>query len=326
MFIISHSQVNYLERGFFSIIKKLYQYLNGIRIFNKLIIGLNIIFNWGDKMKKLRTDRLFSLIISIVFILLFGVLTKTINAANSKYPVESKKVKSNAKLSSSVNVNLKSIRVPVLMYHSINTNSSNNLIITPREFEKQIKWLKENEFTSLSLPELYSILTTGKNVPLKPIVLTFDDGYEDNYTKAYPILKKYNFKATIFLITNTIGQPSRLKENQIREMYANNIDFQSHTVSHNELNRLSYKKQLEELICSKETIKKLLNKNTDYLCYPVGKYNEDTIKSLREAGYKMAFTTKQGYAKLSDGLYTIKRIRMWPGINMRVFINAAKKK
>jgi peptidoglycan/xylan/chitin deacetylase (PgdA/CDA1 family) len=319
-------------------------------------------------MRKLRNERLFSLIVSIFFILLFGVLTKTINAANSKFPVESKKnlfikspnvmedstnitanqiqvaplseftkqinddlchhnkVKSNAKLSSSVNVNLKSIRVPVLMYHSINTNSSNNLIITLREFEKQVKWLKENQFTSLSLPELFSILTTGKNVPLKPIVLTFDDGYEDNYTKAYPILKKYNFKATIFLITNTIGQPSRLKENQIREMYANNIDFQSHTVSHNELNRLSYKKQLEELICSKETISKLLNKKTDYLCYPVGKYNEDTIKALKEAGYKMAFTTKHGYAKLSDGLYTIKRVRMWPGINMRVFINDAKKK
>jgi peptidoglycan/xylan/chitin deacetylase (PgdA/CDA1 family) len=319
-------------------------------------------------MRKLRTDRLFSLIVSIFFILLFGVLTKTINAANSKFPVESKKtliikspnamedstnitanqiqvaplseftkqinddfyygnkVKSSAKLSSRVNVNLKSIRVPVLMYHSINTNSRNNLIITLREFEKQIKWLKENEFTSLSLPELYSILTTGKNVPLKPIVLTFDDGYEDNYTKAYPILKKYNFKATIFLITNTIGQPSRLKENQIREMYANNIDFQSHTVSHNELNSLSYKKQLEELICSKETINKLLNKNTDYLCYPVGKYNEFTIKALKEAGYKMAFTTKHGYANLADGLYTIRRVRMWPGINMRVFINDAKKK
>lgn len=213
------------------------------------------------------------------------------------------------------------LKIPVLMYHSINLNSTNNLIITPQEFEKQVKWLKDNEFTPLFLEELYSMLTTGKNIPSKPVALTFDDGYEDNYTEAYPILKKYNFKATIFLITDTIGQPSTLKEDQIREMYSNNIDFQSHTASHFELNTLSYQKQLEELTRSKEAISKLLNKNTDYLCYPVGRYNEDTIKASKATGYKMAFTTKPGHAKQSDGLYTITRVRMSPGMGMQVLNN-----
>jgi peptidoglycan/xylan/chitin deacetylase (PgdA/CDA1 family) len=232
--------------------------------------------------------------------------------------IEAKKRK---KVSLSRNVDPGSIKVPVLMYHSINPKSTNNLIITPKEFEKQIGWLKDNGFTPLFLDELYSILTTGRNVPPKPIALTFDDGYEDNYTEAYPILKKHNFKATIFLITSSIGHASSLKEHEIREMHANNIDFQSHTASHLELNSLSYKKQLEELINSRDAINKLLNKNTDYLCYPVGKYNENTIKALKDAGYKMAFTTKPGHAKLSNGLYMIRRVRMMPGMNMQVLNN-----
>jgi hypothetical protein len=152
------------------------------------------------------------------------------------------KEKRKVKASTSSNLDPRSIEVPVLMYHSINVNSTNNLIITPQEFEKQISWLKDNGFTPLFLDELYSILTTGINVPSKPIALTFDDGYEDNYTEAYPILKKYNFKATIFLITDAIGHATHVKEHQIREMYDNNIDFQSHTASHHELNSLSYKK------------------------------------------------------------------------------------
>jgi peptidoglycan/xylan/chitin deacetylase (PgdA/CDA1 family) len=228
------------------------------------------------------------------------------------------KEKRNMKRTSSSNLDPRSIEVPVLMYHSINANSTNNLIITPQEFEKQISWLKDNGFTPLILDELYSMLTTGINVPRKPIVLTFDDGYEDNYTEAYSILKRYNFKATIFLITDAIGHAAHLKEPQIREMYANNIDFQSHTASHHELNSLSFKKQLEELIQSRDAINKMLIKNTDYLCYPVGKYNEDTMRALKAAGYKMAFTTKPGFAKLSDGLYKATRVRMLPGMSMQV--------
>ncbi|WP_097025624.1 polysaccharide deacetylase family protein [Clostridium peptidivorans] len=215
------------------------------------------------------------------------------------------------------------VKIPVLMYHSINVKSTNNLIITPQEFDKQIKWLKDNGFTPLFLDEVYSMLTTGKDIPLKPVALTFDDGYVDNYTEAYPILKKYNFKATIFLITDSIGQHSVLNEEQIREMYANNIDFQSHTASHHELNVLPYQKQLDELVRSKEALSKLLNKNIDCICYPVGRYNADTIKAAKTAGYKIGFTTKPGHAKQSDGLYTLTRVRMFPGMGMQI-LNSKK--
>jgi peptidoglycan/xylan/chitin deacetylase (PgdA/CDA1 family) len=301
-------------------------------------------------MKKLRTNRLFYVFIPVILSSLLTSCANAVDTFNSTPAVEHKQLltsvnsdikeetpeplkkprqpepspefenqnKRDSKPFQNLDLDPAAVKIPVLMYHSINKNSTNNLIITPQEFEKQVRWLKENEFTPLFLDELYLILTTGKNIPQKPVALTFDDGYEDNYTEAYPILKKYNFKATIFLISDTIGQPPVLKENQIKEMYANNIDFQSHTASHRELNGLSYEKQLEELSRSKEAIAKMLNKNIDYLCYPVGKYNEDTIKAAKTAGYKMAFTTKPGHAKQSDGLYTITRVRMSPGMSMQV--------
>jgi peptidoglycan/xylan/chitin deacetylase (PgdA/CDA1 family) len=209
------------------------------------------------------------------------------------------------------------VKIPVLMYHSINPKSTNSNITTPEEFEKQMKWLKDNNFTTLSLDEVYSMITTGKNVPERPIALTFDDGYEDSYQNAYPILKKYDFKATVFLITDAVGQPGVLNEQEIREMYSNNIDFQSHTATHHELDKLTYQQQLNELTRSKDAISRLLNKNVDSICYPVGKFNDDTITTAKSAGYKMGFTTKHGHAKQSDGLYTLTRVRMSPGFNMQ---------
>lgn len=212
--------------------------------------------------------------------------------------------------------NINEVKIPVLMFHSIKSNGKNDLIMSPVEFEKDMKWLKDNKYTTLSMEKLYLILTTGKNVPERPIVLTFDDGYEDNYTNAFPVLKKYNFKATVFLITNYIGQNGFLKTDEIKEMYANNIDFQSHTANHQELNILSYPNQLSELKKSKEVIESLIHNNTNVLCYPVGKYNETTKKAAKDTGYKMCFTTKYGFSTSSDGFYTLTRVRMFPGMNL----------
>lgn len=207
-------------------------------------------------------------------------------------------------------------KIPVLMYHSINENSTNSLIIKPEEFAAEMKWLNDQGYTPLSLDELYGILTTGKNCPDKPVVITFDDGYRDNYDNAYPILKKYGFKATIFVITKYIDQPDCLTTENIKEMFNNNIDFESHTDTHSELSTLNYAAQLKELVTSRYKLSALLGKGTEYLCYPSGKYNNDTIKADAEAGYKMSFTTKPGFANKSYGLETIPRIRMYPGINM----------
>lgn len=212
-------------------------------------------------------------------------------------------------------------QIPVLMYHSIADNSkvtdnvSKSIILPPEVFKQQMQYLKDNGYTTLTLDELYNFLKYDKPVPEKSVVLTFDDAYEDNYTNAYPILKEFGFRATIFVITggtDKIG--AYLTSAQLKEMDTNGIDIQSHTVNHEELDKLSLEKQQETLVQSKQFLEKLLNKKVDYIAYPSGKYNNFTEQAAKNAGYTMAFTINNGWANKDTNILFLNR----------VFVNALK--
>lgn len=212
-------------------------------------------------------------------------------------------------------------QIPVLMYHSIADNSkvtdnvSKSIILPPEVFKQQMQYLKDNGYTTLTLDELYNFLKNDKPVPEKSVVLTFDDAYEDNYTNAYPILKEFGFRATIFVITggtDKIG--AYLTSAQLKEMDTNGIDIQSHTVNHEELDKLSLEKQQETLVQSKQFLEKLLNKKVDYIAYPSGKYNNFTEQAAKNAGYTMAFTINNGWANKDTNILFLNR----------VFVNALK--
>ncbi|WP_239256221.1 polysaccharide deacetylase family protein [Listeria ilorinensis] len=213
-----------------------------------------------------------------------------------------------------------SLAIPVLMYHSINEDVKNNLIIPPNEFDEQMKWLKDNGYHPLYLRELGDILETGKNVPEKPIVITFDDGYLDNYTNAYPILKKYALPANIFVITSKIGADNHFDEQAMKEMAANGIEMESHTVHHPELNQLPYEAQLRELTDSKKCIETITGQEVNSICYPVGRYNEETERAAQEAGYRMGFTIENSTANKNQGMYRLKRLRVSPGIKLEAIL------
>ncbi|WP_162921742.1 polysaccharide deacetylase family protein [Listeria costaricensis] len=212
------------------------------------------------------------------------------------------------------------LAIPVLMYHSINENVKNNLIISPNEFEEQMKWLKDNGYHPLYLRELGDMLETGKNVPDKPVVITFDDGYQDNYTNAYPILKKYALPANIFVITSKIGADNHFDEQAMKEMSANGIEMESHTVNHPELNQLPYEAQLRELTDSKKRIEAITGQEVNSICYPVGRYNEDTEKAAQEAGYRMGFAIENSTANKNQGMYRLKRLRVSPGTKLETIL------
>lgn len=199
--------------------------------------------------------------------------------------------------------------IPVLMYHSIMYEKGNELRVPKEKFYEQMKYLKENGYTTLSLNELYDFLINNKPVPEKSIAITFDDGYVDNYTNAYPVLKEFGFKATIFVITCTVDKDSSyLTSSQLKELESNGIQIEGHTVNHDELSKLPYDKQLKTLKDSKKFIDDLLGKEVKYTAYPFGKYNGETIKAAKEAGYTMAFTTIGGWADKSDGIMTLNRV------------------
>ena len=206
-------------------------------------------------------------------------------------------------------------QIPVLMYHSIADNSnvtnsaSKSIILPPAVFKEQMQYLKDNGYTTLTLDELYNFLEKDKPVPEKSVVLTFDDAYEDNYANVYPVLKEFGFRGTIFVITGgTDKVGAYLTSDQLKEMDTNGMDIQSHTVNHEDLDKLSLEKQQETLVQSKQYLEKLLNKKVDYIAYPSGLYNKFTEQAAKNAGYTMAFTTNSGWANKNTNILFLNRV------------------
>lgn len=211
--------------------------------------------------------------------------------------------------------------VPVLMYHSVADGTTNPVVIAPAKLDEELKYLKDNGYYTISLDDLYAYFTNNTPIPEKAVVLTFDDGYKDNYTNMFPILKKYGFKATVFVITSYINKlPGYLTSKQLKEMQAYGVDIESHTVDHKPLNTLTKAQQLVELADSKAFIEKLLNKKVNYIAYPDGSYNKDTVECAKEAGYTMAFTTDGRWSSKSNGLYTLYRDYINGQFDMNTFI------
>jgi peptidoglycan/xylan/chitin deacetylase (PgdA/CDA1 family) len=187
----------------------------------------------------------------------------------------------------------KKIRVPILMYHSVtdNTFGYTDLHVSPSEFEKQVKYLSENGFTPIHFTEL-----NNANNYENPIILTFDDGYKNNYTNAYPILKKYNIKATVFMTSSAIGKKNKLSEDNIKEML-DIVEFQSHSVSHPDLRTISASALDKELKSSQETLEAITGKPVNTIAYPAGKSNDNVIAATKKY-YEFGIMARP------DGIYT----------------------
>ena len=212
-----------------------------------------------------------------------------------------------------INMDPEEVEIPILMYHSIcGDYPDNGLMIAPEDFSNHMQWLSENGFTTMSLEEAYESFKTGK-VPKKPVVITFDDGYADNYLEAFPVLKKYNMKATFFIITNNTDKDGYyMSSDMLREMQDSGMEIENHTAYHFELGGAALSDQQMTIEDGKEYLKETLGIESKYLCYPAGKYDDTTIELEEQLGVKAAVTTEYGFASINDGLYTLKRIRISP--------------
>ncbi|MFH1061524.1 MAG: polysaccharide deacetylase family protein [Candidatus Omnitrophota bacterium] len=206
----------------------------------------------------------------------------------------------------------KSYAIPVLMYHSINTGAAGSrLIVEPDTFRKQMKFLKDKKFNCISLDAYVELLKSGKKPKSKAVVITFDDGYEDNYSQAFPVLKELSIPATIFIVTDWVGKKNMLTWSQLEEMEKNNlIEIGSHSVTHNMLTRMPKEAVIIEIEQSKQILEKALNVPINFFCYPTGAHS-DFIKELTKlAGYKAACATSVDKRTALDDLFAIRRIRI----------------
>jgi peptidoglycan/xylan/chitin deacetylase (PgdA/CDA1 family) len=241
--------------------------------------------------------------------------------------------------------------IPILTYHRILSEEDiedihyydgkvNSMIVFKKEFEKQMKYLHENGYVTLTLKELYAYLNEEIEIPDKSVVLTFDDGYKDNYVEAYPALKKYGFKATNFVVTGAVTykrysfQPDLAQYFSVKELQkgCDVFDYQSHTYGyhkrdeHKPLNEWGdhpaylVSKSNEEVRRDIETSVHNLNGENLGFAYPYGEYSPDTIKILKESGFKMAFTVVDEAATRDHHLYEIPRYQVYHDVDMDTFI------
>jgi peptidoglycan/xylan/chitin deacetylase (PgdA/CDA1 family) len=193
------------------------------------------------------------------------------------------------------------------MYHYIRDYNTpkdptgNQLSVSITNFDQQMGYLASHGYTPVSLDTLTGIFSKQIAPPAKPVVLTFDDGYVDFYANAYPILKKYGFHATSFVITGFVGKPAYLSWNNIKEMQNSGlINFESHTVNHAYLPSLSYANILKEIQESKNTLQAETGYPVNFIAYPSGGSNSRVWTAVRHVGYVGGLGTWPGKASYTS--------------------------
>lgn len=216
--------------------------------------------------------------------------------------------------------------VPVLYYHSVRESADNEVTITPEMLREELKYIKDEGYTTITQKQLREYILNNSPIPEKSILITFDDGYMDNYYSAFPILKEFNMTATIFCIASELDGSYYLSKEAIKEMSDYGIDIESHTVTHSHLNKLEYNKQLEELIQSKKILEDITGKEIISIAYPFGDFNNNSIKAAKEAGYTLGFTTKLGLSDRNDNPLALDRIYISSKYKMSTFKELLKTK
>ncbi len=193
------------------------------------------------------------------------------------------------------------INIPILCYHNFNPTKPGSMNLTPKRFEEQIKWLKDNGFTIIPLTEAVEYLQgTRDSLPKKAVVITNDDGWQSVYNYMVPIVKKYNFPVTLFIYPETISAgKNALTWEELQKLQATGLfDIQSHTYDHpnfkqmkKHLSAASYEKYVDmQLVKPKQILEEKMGKKIVLLAWPFGIYDPYLEKEAKAAGYTMAFS------------------------------------
>ncbi|MCG7330779.1 polysaccharide deacetylase family protein [Streptococcus cristatus] len=221
------------------------------------------------------------------------------------------------------------VKIPILMYHAIHVMDPSEaanagLIVDPTTFESHLQALKEAGYYTLTPDEAYKALTENVLPENKKVVwLTFDDSLKDFYTNAFPLLQKYQMKATNNVITGFVqaGREDMLTLDEIKEMKEKGMSFEDHTVNHPDLSTATTDQQTLELRDSKAFLDDNLSQKTTTVAYPSGRYSDATLQIAESLGYKMGLTTNNGLASQSNGLLSLNRVRVNPTTTAEDLLN-----
>lgn len=205
------------------------------------------------------------------------------------------------------------IKAPILMYHYIESHkasSSLGLYHDPSLFEAQLKGLADACYTTVFVHEIGQALLGQGTLPIKPIAITFDDGYEDMYTNAFPLLKKYNMKGTMYVIVDFLDTPGYLTKAQAKEMAESGyVEIASHTLHHVQLKIAGRAEAVKELNDSKKELEAIIGRPVYSFAYPFGLFTARDEKLCQAAGYETCASTYPGQVQTVSKRFSLYRYR-----------------
>jgi peptidoglycan/xylan/chitin deacetylase (PgdA/CDA1 family) len=199
------------------------------------------------------------------------------------------------------------VEIPILVYHHVVPGRASPLLyVTPEGFEQQLRYLESNGYRSVSFADLADCLDYGAPLPERPVILSFDDGWENQFQYAFPLLQKYGFSATFFVVTGYLDHSNFMTVEQLKTMLAAGMVIGSHSRSHPALPSIGTPQRLkDEIAGSKAWLEEQLGVAIDTFAYPYGSYTQATVAAVRAAGYRTARTVDGGTHATPDNVQTL---------------------
>ena len=203
--------------------------------------------------------------------------------------------------------------VPILCYHQIrdykpsDSKTSRDYIVPPASFSEQMQSLADSGYHSILPGELYDYLTTGKQLPSKPFMITFDDTRLDQYTAALPELNKHGFKGVFFIMTVALNKPGYMSKEQVKQLADEGHIIGSHTYDHKNVKKYTSEDWVEQVQKPSQQLQTITGKPIEYFAFPFGLWNKEAISKLKDHDFKAVFQLADNRDE-NDPLYSIRRI------------------
>ena len=218
--------------------------------------------------------------------------------------------------------------VPVLMYHLITApvppDALAGLVVSPTLFDAHIHALKDAGWTTITAAQLSVALTAGSKPAPRTVVVTFDDGYADGWQNAMPILQRYGFVGTFYIITDRIDIAPFLSSDMVRALHAAGMEVANHTRQHVDLSAQSYANAFSQVSGASDTIARLTGVRPTTLAYPYGSVNSTAVKAAADAGITFATTTVDDCVEYPANRLVAPRIRVSPGHSAAALVSMLK--
>ena len=201
--------------------------------------------------------------------------------------------------------------LPILGYHRVGSLRTDHVpTVSAAAFERQLAFLARRRYRVLTFHEVVQLLDRGEPMPRHSTVITFDDGYEETYTVAWPLLKRFNFPATVFVTPAEVGTPGFVSWEQVSELSRNGVTIGSHTMHHSYIPLVSDERLPEELVESKHIIEQHIGCPVHFISYPIGGFTPHAQTIVMQAGYLAACTTNRAFSRSSMDRYALRRVKV----------------